>query len=409
MPMSSITRRRDEKKPCLRLGVAGIVAAVLLSFSVDARARADADDTHVAQQFAQLVAETISASLGGPAMGALADEIRTVSTCLSDRARPVEPSVPTDDPITAVGCFAAVLSAGRAAAELVVDALPIGRLLALLALEMRPHDPAAPHPAPTGRSPFSAPSPGAVVAPTNGRITSTFGDGRGHQGLDIGNDLGAPIFAVTDGEVINSGPAQGFGLWVRIRHADGTITTYGHNPERRERVALRVIAFSFFALAAYVSVDSIRTLLGVGSEAEHSSIGIVLAAVSLAIMPLLSWAERRAGRELGSVSAVADSKQTLLCTYLSAVLLVGLLLNSLFGWSLADPPYRDRVPGLAVERTGGDVRRRPGASAPLRRHPWDEPRGLRRGGRRIPVGAVDEGSSRRLPHRPTVCGADRGV
>ena len=49
--------------------------------------------------------------------------------------------------------------------------------------------------------------------------------------MDIGNDLGAPIFAVTDGEVINSGPAEGFGLWVRIRHADGTITTYGHNDD----------------------------------------------------------------------------------------------------------------------------------------------------------------------------------
>ncbi len=64
-------------------------------------------------------------------------------------------------------------------------------------------------------------------------------------------------------------------------------------------------------------------------------VGIALAAVSLAVMPVLSWAQRRAGRELGSLSAVADSKQTLLCTYLSAVLLVGLLLNSLLGWSWA--------------------------------------------------------------------------
>jgi divalent metal cation (Fe/Co/Zn/Cd) transporter len=63
----------------------------------------------------------------------------------------------------------------------------------------------------------------------------------------------------------------------------------------------------------------------------------VLAAISLVVMPVLSYAQRRTGRELGSLSAVADSKQTLLCTYLSAVLLVGLLLNSLFGWSWADP------------------------------------------------------------------------
>lgn len=66
-------------------------------------------------------------------------------------------------------------------------------------------------------------------------------------------------------------------------------------------------------------------------------IGIVLAGVSLVVMPVLSWAQRRAGRKLRSLSAVADSKQTLLCTYLSAVLLVGQLLNSLLGWSWADP------------------------------------------------------------------------
>jgi divalent metal cation (Fe/Co/Zn/Cd) transporter len=105
---------------------------------------------------------------------------------------------------------------------------------------------------------------------------------------------------------------------------------------RREHVALRVIAISFFALAGYVTVTSARTLLGAG-EAEHSWPGLVLAAVSLAVMPLLSYGQRRAGRELGSASAVADSKQTLLCTYLSAVLLLGLALNALFGWSWADP------------------------------------------------------------------------
>ena len=83
-----------------------------------------------------------------------------------------------------------------------------------------------------------------------------------------------------------------------------------------------MIAVSFFALAAYVSVDAVWSLLG-GAEAEHSTVGLVLAGLSLLIMPGLSYAERRAGRELGSRSAVADSKQTLLCTYLSGVLLVG--------------------------------------------------------------------------------------
>jgi divalent metal cation (Fe/Co/Zn/Cd) transporter len=72
-------------------------------------------------------------------------------------------------------------------------------------------------------------------------------------------------------------------------------------------------------------------------EARHSTVGIILAAVSLVVMPVLSYAQRRAGRELGSLSAVADSKQTLLCTYLSAVVLAGLVLNSVLGWWWADP------------------------------------------------------------------------
>jgi hypothetical protein len=88
----------------------------------------------------------------------------------------------------------------------------------------------------------------------------------------------------------------------------------GQDPEARERTALKVIALSFFALAGYVTVESVRSLTG-AETAGHSTVGIVLAAVSLVIMPLLSYAQRRAGRELGSTSAVADSRQTLLCTY----------------------------------------------------------------------------------------------
>jgi divalent metal cation (Fe/Co/Zn/Cd) transporter len=102
-----------------------------------------------------------------------------------------------------------------------------------------------------------------------------------------------------------------------------------------------------------VSVDAVRSLLGVG-EAQHSTVGIALAAASLAVMPVLSWAQRRAGRELGSLSAVADSKQTLLCTYLSAVLLVGLLLNSTLGWSWADPIAALVIAVIAV-REGVDA------------------------------------------------------
>lgn len=122
----------------------------------------------------------------------------------------------------------------------------------------------------------------------------------------------------------------------------------GRDPEAREKTALRLIAFSFFGLAVFVTFDAVRSLLG-GAEADHSLIGIILAAVSLAVMPFLSWAQRRAGRELGSRSAVADSKQTLLCTYLSGVLLVGLLLNSTLGWSWADPIAALVIAAVAIK------------------------------------------------------------
>jgi len=128
-------------------------------------------------------------------------------------------------------------------------------------------------------------------------------------------------------------------------------------------VALRIIAFSFFGLAAFVTVDALRSLLGTG-EAQHSPVGLVLAAVSLAVMPLLSYGQRRTGRELGSRSAVADSKQTLLCTYLSAVLLVGLGLNSLFGWSWADPLAGLVIAAVAV-REGVEAWRGDSCCSPM--------------------------------------------
>ncbi|RKN50375.1 cation transporter [Micromonospora endolithica] len=159
------------------------------------------------------------------------------------------------------------------------------------------------------------------------------------------------IVAITAGTIASSTALIGFGLDSVIEVASAAAVAWqfaGPDPEAREKVALRVIAVSFFALAAYVTVESVRALIG-GAEAEHSSIGLVLAALSLAIMPVLSYAQRRAGRELGSRSAVADSKQTLLCTYLSAVLLVGLGVNSLFGWSWADPIAALVIAAVAVK------------------------------------------------------------
>ncbi|HVX42628.1 MAG TPA: cation transporter [Mycobacteriales bacterium] len=122
--------------------------------------------------------------------------------------------------------------------------------------------------------------------------------------------------------------------------------------ERREHLALRAIAVSFFALAVYVVIESVRGLAGAG-EAGTSRVGLVLAAVSLLVMPGLSYAQRRAGRELGSATAVADSHQTLLCTYLSAAVLIGLALNLALGWWWADPAAALVVAGVAVKEGYG--------------------------------------------------------
>jgi len=159
------------------------------------------------------------------------------------------------------------------------------------------------------------------------------------------------VVALSAGAIASSTALIGFGLDSVIEVASATAVAWqfsGADPEARERTALRVIALSFFALAAYVTVESVRALAGV-AEASPSTVGIVLAAVSLAVMPVLSYAQRRAGRELGSRSAVADSHQTLLCTYLSAVLLVGLVLNGLFGWSWADPLAALVIAAVAVK------------------------------------------------------------
>jgi divalent metal cation (Fe/Co/Zn/Cd) transporter len=176
------------------------------------------------------------------------------------------------------------------------------------------------------------------------------------------------VVALTEGARVSSTALIGFGLDSVIEVSSAAAVAWqfaGKDPESRERVALRIIAFSFFGLAAYVTVDAIRSLLGVG-EARHSEVGIALAAVSLAVMPVLSWAQRRAGRELGSLSAVADSKQTLLCTYLSAVLLAGLLLNSLFGWSWADPIAALVIAVIAVKEGVNAWRGETCCAAPVR-------------------------------------------
>lgn len=158
------------------------------------------------------------------------------------------------------------------------------------------------------------------------------------------------IIALSAGGVASSAALIGFGLdsIVEVLSAAAVAWQFSAaDPQRRERTALRIIAISFFLLAAYVSGDAVLSLTG-ARDPQHSTVGIVLAGLSLIVMPFVSWFERRTGRELGSVSAVADSKQTLICTYLSAALLVGLVLNSVFGWAWADSIAALVIAGFAV-------------------------------------------------------------
>jgi divalent metal cation (Fe/Co/Zn/Cd) transporter len=147
------------------------------------------------------------------------------------------------------------------------------------------------------------------------------------------------VIALLAGVAASSAALVAFGLDSVIEVSSALAVAWqfsARDPQTRERVTLRVIACSFFALAGYVSLDAARALV-TGSAPEASRVGVLLAAVSLLVMPTLSLLQRRTGHQLGSATAVADSKQTLLCACMSAVLLVGLVLNATVGWSWADP------------------------------------------------------------------------
>ena len=142
----------------------------------------------------------------------------------------------------------------------------------------------------------------------------------------------------------------GFGLDSVVEVSSGLIILWQFRhrlPETRERQALRMLAVSFFALAGYVGFESVR-VLAAGNDPDSSPVGIGLAVASLVVMPLLSRAQRRTGKALGSRAVVADGTQTLLCSYLSAVLLAGLLLNATLGWGWADPIAALVIAGVAV-------------------------------------------------------------
>jgi divalent metal cation (Fe/Co/Zn/Cd) transporter len=151
------------------------------------------------------------------------------------------------------------------------------------------------------------------------------------------------LVAVIAGLMAGSISLVGFGIDSFIEVTSGgallwrmSVDADVHRRERNERLALRTVGACFVALALYIGYESVTDLIQ-RHEPESSLPGIILAIVSLVVMPLLSRAKRRVGNELASAAMHADAKQTEFCTYLSAILLGGLLLNSLFGLWWADP------------------------------------------------------------------------
>ncbi len=168
--------------------------------------------------------------------------------------------------------------------------------------------------------------------------------------VTIGYNVIEAIVALSAGTIASSAALIGFGLDSVIEVLSAVAVAWQFtrkDPERWEKPTVRAIGIAFFALAAYVIVDALLTLAGL-QEVDHSPLGIGIATLSLLVMPALAWLEFRTGRELGSRSVVADSKQLLLCVYLSGTVLVGLLLNSLFGWMWADSVAALVVAGLAI-------------------------------------------------------------
>ncbi|HSN10956.1 MAG TPA: cation transporter [Propionibacteriaceae bacterium] len=184
-----------------------------------------------------------------------------------------------------------------------------------------------------------------VTAPTADRRRVLARRARLLAGGSVAYNIVEGLVGLTAGSVAGSAALISFGLDSAVEVASGLVILWQYRhplPESRERLAQRLVAVCFVALAAYVTYDSVASLV----TREHpgvSVVGIVLAAVSLVVMPLIAWGKRRTGRELDSSAVVADSVQTLLCTYLSAILLVGLLGNLLLGWW-----WLDSVAALAI-------------------------------------------------------------
>ena len=164
--------------------------------------------------------------------------------------------------------------------------------------------------------------------------------GRRLEFFTIGWNIIEAIVSIGAGLLAGSIALIGFGVDSLIESASGTVLLWrlraGEKGEEREQRALKLVGWSLLALAAYVAVDAAKSLIE-GEEPQRSIPGIIIAALSLVVMPLLAKAKRKVAAGLKSKAMAADSTQTDICAYLSAILLGGLGLNALLGWWWADP------------------------------------------------------------------------
>jgi divalent metal cation (Fe/Co/Zn/Cd) transporter len=173
--------------------------------------------------------------------------------------------------------------------------------------------------------------------------------------LTIAWNLLEAAVAVGAGIAAGSLALVAFGFDSVIEVASATVVVWqfrhelrGGHDDRRERRALRLIAVTFFVLAAYVVLEVVRDLVVGHGAVESSPVGVALAATSLVVMPALAIAKRRVAGRLGSPTLRADAAETLLCAWLSAALLFGLAANAAFGWWWADPVAALVIAGFAV-------------------------------------------------------------
>jgi divalent metal cation (Fe/Co/Zn/Cd) transporter len=176
--------------------------------------------------------------------------------------------------------------------------------------------------------------------------------------LGVGWHVIEAVIAITAGLAAGSIALVGFGADSVVEGGAGIIVLWRFSArhsasEHAERRAQRLIAVSFFVIAAYIAIEATRTLVG-GDHPDASWIGIGLAAVTLLTMPPLASAKAHVGNQLGSSATHSEGRQNLLCAYLSAGLLVGLGLNALLAWWWADPVAALLIAGVAV-REGSEA------------------------------------------------------